>query len=88
MTGRAAEVVSQALAAARRFDPDARIRLVREGPGVRFELTDHASPGDTEVTCEDAVLLVSAGLDGMLDTGEHNAPILTPSTEPPYGPRT
>ena len=76
VTERAAGVVAQALAAARRFNPGARIRLAREGEGVLFEFTDHASPGDTEVPCEDAVLLVESGLHGVLDTGDHNAPVL------------
>ena len=72
----AAPALAQSLAAARRFNPEVRIRLAREGAGVRFEFTDRAAPGDTEVACEDAELLVEAGLHGMLDTGDHNAPVL------------
>ena len=77
-TVRAAEVVAQSEAAARRFNPDARIRLSRDGTGVRFELTDAAAPGDETVACGDVELLVEPGLDGVLDTGEHNLPILIP----------
>jgi hypothetical protein len=77
-TERAAEVVAQAQAAARRFDPDALIRLVRDGSGVRFALADAPLDGDAEVPCGDAVLLVEAGLEGTLDTGDHNAPVLVP----------
>ena len=77
-TERAIEAVEQAQAAARRFDPDARIRLVRAGAGVAFALADGPLPGDVEVPCGDAVLLAEAGLDGTLDTGDHQAPVVRP----------
>ena len=80
LTERAIGAVVAAQSAARRFDPTARIRLVREGPGVGFSLADAPLPGDVEVACGDAVLLVEAGLDGILDTGDHNAPVLRPAT--------
>ncbi len=77
-TVRATQVVAQSEAAARRFNPNARIRLCREGAGVRFELTESAAPGDETVACGEVELLVEPGLDGVLDTGEHNLPILIP----------
>ena len=77
-TVHAAQVVAQSEAAARRFNPDARIRLSRDGTGVRFELTDAAVRGDETVVCGDVELLVEPGLDGVLDTGEHNLPFLIP----------
>ena len=43
----AIEILSRADAAARRFNPDVRVRIVREADGgVRFELTDEADPTD------------------------------------------
>lgn len=81
VTDRAAAVVAQSLAAAQRFNPGVKIRLAREGAGVRFAFCDRAEPGDTEVACEDSSLLVEAGLRGVLDTGDHNAPTLR-SVEP------
>jgi len=79
-TERAIEAVVAAQSAAQRFDPTARIRLVREGSGVGFALTDAPLQGDIEVPCGDATLLVEAGLEGTLDTGDHNAPVLRPAT--------
>jgi hypothetical protein len=76
-TPRAAQVVAQSEAAARRFNPDARIRLRRDGAGVRFELTDAPAAGDERVFCAGVELLVEPGLDGILDTGEHNLPTLS-----------
>ncbi len=70
----------QAQRAARRFDPDARIRLVRGQAGVSFALADGPGPGDVEVPCGEAALLAEADLDGILDTGEHNAPVLRPAS--------
>lgn len=77
VTERAATAVAQAEAAARRFNPQVRIRLVRAGSGVRFEFTDEPPEGDELVPCEAATLYVESGLVGTLDTGDHNAPVLT-----------
>jgi hypothetical protein len=78
-TERAVEVVLQAQTAARRFDPDAHIRLVRDGSGVRFAFADGPLPGDTRIPCGEAHLWAEAGLEGTLDVGEHNTPALSPS---------
>ncbi len=80
LTERAAAAVSQALSAARRFSPDAQIRLSRDGAGVRFELVEGPDPSDGVLETGDATLLVQAGLDGVVDTGEHQAPVLLPRT--------
>lgn len=77
VTERAAAAVAQAEAAARRFNPEVRVRLVRADAGVRFEFTDEPSDGDDEVPCEAAMLYVEPGLEGTLDTGDHNVPVLT-----------
>ena len=80
----AAEILSRSDAAARRFNPDARIREVREGPEVRFELSDHVEPGDQVVEHEGFTLVAEAGLAGIVDVVEpHDRLILRPpgSTE-------
>jgi Fe-S cluster assembly iron-binding protein IscA len=74
----AAAAVRQSEEAARRFNPDARIRLRSDGGGVRFELTERPEDTDVPVDCGGATLYVEAGLGGRLDTGEHNAPVLRP----------
>jgi hypothetical protein len=77
----AIEILSRADAAARRFNPDARVRLVREGTGdVRFELTDERSPGDLEIDHPAGfTVFVEDGLDGTVDVVEpHDRLILRP----------
>jgi hypothetical protein len=78
LTERAVAAVTQALQAARRFDPDVAIRLVRAGDGVRFELAEGPEPSDVTIGAGEAILHVEAGLDGMLDAGEHQVPVLRP----------
>jgi hypothetical protein len=68
----AIEILSRADAAARRFDPDVRVRVVREpGGGVRFELTDEAERTDRIVEHPSGfTLLVQEGLEGTVDVVE------------------
>ena len=61
--------------AARRFNSDARIRLVpepgAEPGGVRFELTDEPEPTDDVVEHEAGfTMFVAAGLSGLVDVAE------------------
>lgn len=77
----AVEILSRADAAARRFNPDARVRLVRETSGsVRFELTDEASPGDETIEHPGGfTVLAEPGLEGTVDVVEpHDRLILRP----------
>ena len=77
----AIEILSRADAAARRFNPDARVRIVREAAGgVRFELTDEADPTDRVVEHPSGfTLLVEEGLEGTVDVIEpHDQLILRP----------
>ena len=78
VTERAAAVARQSDEAARRFNPDARIRLVRGGSGLAFEFTDAADPTDTELDCLGTILLVQVGIEGTVDVGDHNTPMLLP----------
>jgi hypothetical protein len=75
----AADILSRSDAAARRFNPDARVRLVRENGGVRFELTDEPAAGDQVVERGGFTLFVEEGLEGLVDVVEpHDRLILRP----------
>jgi len=77
----AVEILSRADAAARRFNPDARVRVVRgTGDAVRFELTDEAAPTDRSVDHPTGfTLLVEEGLEGTVDVVEpHDQLVLRP----------
>ena len=80
----AVEILSKAEEAARRFNPDARIRVVRDAAaGVRFELTDAAQPADTVIERDGFSLYAEAGLDGTVDVIEpHDRLILRPPGDP------
>ena len=67
----AIEILSRADAAARRFNPDARVRVLRDGGGVRFELTDEAGPADLVIDHPSGfTLLAESGLEGTVDVVE------------------
>ncbi len=76
----AIEILSRSDEAARRFNPHARVRLVRDSAaGVRFELTDEGDPADTVIEKEGFTLFVEDGLDGIVDVVEpHDQLILRP----------
>jgi hypothetical protein len=81
----AIEILSRADEAARRFNPDVRVRIVREaGGGVRFELTDQAESTDRIVDHPSGfTLLVPGGLEGTVDVVEpHDQLILRPPGDP------
>ena len=71
-TDRAAEALSTFHAAAARWDPGARLRLVRHGAELRPEFTDGAADGDVEVAVGAITVLVPPGVEGRVDAGEHN----------------
>ena len=75
----ARDILTRAQEAARRFDPDARIRLARTDGGVQAVLTDRPQPGDHEVEVGDMTLLVEDGLEGLVDVEEpHDRLVLRP----------
>ena len=73
--------------AARRFNPSARIRLVPESGGVRFELTEEPEPSDDVMEHEAGfTLFVAHGLSGLVDVAEpHDRLVLVPDGEAPAG---
>jgi hypothetical protein len=77
----AIEILSRADEAARRFNPDARVRIVRDAGGdIHFELADEVDPADGIVEHPSGfTLLVSEGLEGTVDVVEpHDQLILRP----------
>jgi hypothetical protein len=77
LTERAAEALAAADAAARRFNPDARVR-VRPGPGgVVTDLVEGPAAGESLRRFGDLELVLDDALAGTLDAGEHNALVLT-----------
>ena len=65
------EILSRADAAARRFNPDARVRVLRDGSGVRFELTEGPDPTDAVIEHPSGfTLFAEAGLEGTVDVVE------------------
>jgi plasmid stabilization system protein ParE len=78
-TDQAAQALVRSDAAARRFNPDARVRLVPDtGRGVRAQLVDGPESGDRLQQIPDGPqVFVHPSLDGSVDVGEHDALILT-----------
>ena len=67
----AIEILSRADTAARRFNPDVRVRIVRDAGSVRFELTDEPGPTDQVVEHPSGfTLLAEEGLEGTVDVVE------------------
>jgi hypothetical protein len=79
----AVEILSRADAAARRFNPDVRVRIIKDaGGGVRFELTDEADPTDRIVEHPSGfTLLVPEGLEGTVDVVEPHDQLILRSPE-------
>ena len=77
---RALELLRAADEAARRLNPDARMRVVAAGGEARFELSDGPEPGDMVVEHEGGfTLIVAPGLSGIVDVAEpHDRLVLIP----------
>jgi hypothetical protein len=76
----AVDILARADAAARRFNPDARLRLRADGASVVFELTDEPEDGDRTIDhASGFTLFVAEGLEGTVDVVEpHDRLILRP----------
>jgi hypothetical protein len=80
----AKEILEKSDRAARRFNPDAKIRLARVGGSVQAVLTDQEAPDDLRVEVGPAVIFVQAGLEGLVDVEEpHDRLVLKPAGAPP-----
>jgi hypothetical protein len=80
----AADILRRTHEAARRFNPEATVRLHRSESGaVAFDLTDEAVEGDDLVHGDGFELLVAHGLQGTVDVVEpHDQLILRPPGDP------
>ncbi len=79
----ARDILRRSDAAARRFNPDARVRLARVAGVVQATLTDEPLPGDQEVALDDVTIYVEAGLEGLVDIEEpHDRVVLKPAGSP------
>lgn len=78
-TDRAVQALVRSDAAARRFNPDAKVRLAADpATGVRAELVDDPRAGDRLEQVPDGPLVIAeASLMGVVDAGEHDALTLT-----------
>lgn len=75
----ATEILQRTHAAARRFNPDATVRLSRTASGVAFELADERGDGDERLDGDGFELWVESGLEGTVDVVEpHDQLILRP----------
>jgi hypothetical protein len=80
----ARDILGRSQAAARRFNPDAKIRLARTPSGVEAMLTDRPAPDDATVEIGDMTLYVQSGLEGLVDVVEpHDRLVLRPAGSPP-----
>ncbi len=69
--------------AARRFNPEATVRMRRTSGGVEFALTDERPNGDELVVGDGFELWVEPGLEGTVDVVEpHDQLILRPPGDP------
>ena len=69
--------------AARRFNPDAFIRLSRVAGVVQAQLTDTPQQDDQVSGFDDVVVYIEPGLEGLVDIEEpHDRPVLKPLGSP------
>jgi hypothetical protein len=75
----AKEILTKSHMAARRFNPDAKIRLARTRGTVEAVLTDEQEPTDMAVSLDTVSIFVEAGLEGLVDVEEpHDRLVLKP----------
>lgn len=80
----AAEILRKANDAARRFNPEARIRLARAGSGLHAHLTDEPDPSDAAIDLDGFTLYAAHDLDGLVDIEEpHDRLVLKPAGASP-----
>jgi len=80
----AVDILARADAAARRLNPEARLRLRADGAEVVFELTDEPAAGDRTIEHTSGfTLFVAEGLEGTVDVVEpHDRLILRAPGDP------
>jgi hypothetical protein len=79
LTDRARDALLGSLAAARRYDPSACLRVVRQDGAVRVVFAEAPDPEDQVVSLGETSIGFEAGIAGTIDAGEHNAlEVVTP----------
>ena len=76
VTELAADALRTSRLAARRFDSGAGLRISRDGSGVRVDLAREPLVGDDTLDVAGFVVWVQAGLNGVIDVGDHNRFVL------------
>ena len=80
----AKDILSRSEQAARRFNPDAVIRLAHTPAGVQALLAEGPEPGDREEAAGETTVYVEAGLEGLVDVEEpHDRLVLRPAGSTP-----
>jgi hypothetical protein len=80
----AREILQRSEQAARRFNPDAKVRLARVGGVVQAVLTDAPDPEDRRIELGEGSVYVEAGLEGLVDIEEpHDRVVLRPAGSTP-----
>jgi hypothetical protein len=80
----AREILQRSEQAARRFDPEAKVRLARVGGAVQAVLIHEPAPDDREIKVGEATVYVESGLEGLVDIEEpHDRVVLRPSGSTP-----
>lgn len=84
ITDWARDILNRSQEAARRFNPEARIRLARIDGGVQAVLAEAPEPTDEPVELGGMTLFVESGLEGLVDVEEpHDRLVLRPSGATP-----
>jgi hypothetical protein len=80
LTDWARDILRRSDAAARRFNPDARVRLARVAGVVQATLTDEPGEDDQVIDLEGVRIYAEAGLTGLVDIEEpHDRVVLKPA---------
>ncbi len=80
----AKDILRRSDVAARRFNPDVRIRLARVSGVVQATFTDEPGPDDVAIAIDGGVTVYAeAGLEGLVDIEEpHDRVVLKPPGSP------
>ena len=80
----AVDILGRAQQAARRFDPEAQLRLARTSNGVQAVLVHEPEAGDRRLDAGGVSVFVEVGLQGLVDIEEpHDRLVLRPAGSTP-----
>jgi hypothetical protein len=80
----AVDILGRAQQAARRFDPEAKLRLARTSNGVQAVLVHEPEAGDRSLDAGGVNVFVEVGLQGLVDIEEpHDRLVLRPAGSTP-----